>query len=437
MAMARTEADAAQLEQAFRAELAAVNLQRLFWLLIAGLVTRLASLAFNHFSAAASDVLAAMQWFDLIVIPPLIVMTWRLRRSGASVRLAWRLILFIMWGTLGMAVIQALFSAGDLGYRAVYVYGVMIVGVAYVLPPRLILPAFALNHALYVALVLTGDFDERFKLASLTDGTLGVIFAAGVSWLLHQAKWNDFLKERTIAAQNRELARRNGEMQDLMAVAAHDLRSPLQGLDNVLDLAGGLVDPAAVRLRQALGEGRESCRRMLSLVTRLLDAHAAEHRSGAAGAARCDATVVFDAAVRRHETAAGARGVTLRTELPAGPAPVAMGAEALGQVLDNLLGNALKFAPSGSTVEVVLAGDDQNGWTCEVRDEGPGVPAEEQAELFGKFRRGVNTPAGGEEGFGLGLFIVRQLLASVGGTVSYAERVPRGAVFRVQLPRVG
>jgi len=56
----RGKADAAELKQAFHAELAAVNLQRLFWLLIVGLVTRVASLALNHLSAASSDVMAAM-----------------------------------------------------------------------------------------------------------------------------------------------------------------------------------------------------------------------------------------------------------------------------------------------------------------------------------------------------------------------------------------
>lgn len=421
---------------AMMAELAAVNLQRLFWLLIVGLGTRLVSLVANHFSAASSDVLAAMQWFDLVAIPPLIVLTWRLRRPAASVRLAWMLILFVMWGTLGMAVIQALISATDLGYRAIYVFGVMIVGIAYVLPPRLILPAFALTHFAYLGLVTTGDYDARFKLASVSEGSLGVVFAAGVSWLLYRAKWTELVRERTIERQNRALADRNAEMGDLMAIAAHDLRSPLQGLDQVLEIAGGLVDPAAGRLRQALEEGRASCRRMLSLVTRLLDAHAAEHRQGAPGAAGCDAAVVFDAAMRRHQAAADARGVTLRSVLPSGPAPVAIGAEAMGQVLDNLLGNALKFAPANSTVDLVLKADETGGWVGEVRDEGSGVPVEEQAELFGKFRRGTNRPENGEGGFGLGLFIVRQLLLSAGGEVVYLNGHPRGAVFRMVLPPV-
>jgi len=344
------------------------------------------------------------------------------------------LILFIMWGTLGMAVIQAMFSAGDLGYRAVYVYGVMIVGVAYVLPPRLILPAFALNHALYVTLILTGDFDARFRLASLADGTLGVMFASGVSWLLHRAKWNDFLKERTIAAQNHELARRNNEMKDLMAVAAHDLRSPLQGLDNVLAQAVDLVDPSTGRLKRALTEGRESCRRMLSLVTRLLDAHAAEHRRASNAVSHCDACAVFAAAAARVEKQLAAHGAALKVELPTAPAEVAMDEASLGQVLDNLLGNALKFAPVGSDIELALFATER-GWVGEVRDAGPGVPADEQADLFQKFRRGSNRSTGGESGFGLGLFIVRQLLRSAGGDVSYADRSPHGAIFRVMLPQ--
>jgi signal transduction histidine kinase len=56
--------------------------------------------------------------------------------------------------------------------------------------------------------------------------------------------------------------------------------------------------------------------------------------------------------------------------------------------------------------------------------------------LFGKFRRGARAPANGEGGFGLGLFIARQLVVSAGGQVTYADRAPHGAIFRVELPRV-
>ncbi len=424
---------AAGREDAFLAELARVNLQRLFWLLWVGLANRVVVLVLNHYAAAPSDVLAAMQWFDVIVIPLLIFFTSRLRRPGASVRLAWMLILFSLWGTLGMGVIQALTSADEMGYRAIYVFALMIVAVAYVLPPRWSLPVFAIVHAIYVVLILRGDYDERFRLASLTDGSTGVVFAAGVSWLLFRAKRSDFLKERTIAAQNRDLARRNTEMTDLMSLAAHDLRGPLQMLDQVLELAGGMIDPAAARLRRALDDGRGSCRRMLSLVTRLLDAHAAEHRVTTAGPVRCDARAAFAEAVERHKAASQSRGVGLKFEPPPGGADTEMDAEALGQVLDNLIGNALKFAPAASEVELGLRSEGER-WIGEVRDRGPGIPADEQPGLFGKFRRGTRSVAGEEGGFGLGLFIVRQLMESAGGRVSYLDREGGGAIFRLRLP---
>lgn len=429
----KADAAPAELESALLAELARVNLQRLFWLLWVGLANRLLVLAVNHYAAKPSDVLASMQWFDLIAIPPLIFFTWRLRRPGASVRLAWMLILFILWGTLGMGVIQALTSADDMGYRAIYVFALMVVAVAYVLPPWWSLPVFAIVHAIYVTLILRGGYDERFRLASLTDGSTGVAFAAGVSWLLYRAKRSDFLKERLIAAQNRELAERNAEMTDLMSLAAHDLRGPLQMVGQVLEMAGGLVDPAATRLRRAMADSRDSCSRMLSLVTRLLDAHAAEHRRVTAGAARCDAGAVLAEAVTRHTAAATARGVGLKFEPPPGATDTGMDAEALGQVLDNLIGNALKFAPAGSDVELELRPDDTR-WIGEVRDRGPGIPADEQPELFGKFRRGTRSVAGDAGGFGLGLFIVRQLMVSAGGNVTYTDREGGGAVFRLDLP---
>jgi nitrogen-specific signal transduction histidine kinase len=425
----------AQDGPAFLRALAAVNLQRLFPLLIIGWVSRAMELAFNQGSAITSELLGFLQLFDLFVIPPLTVFTWWARRRCASLVVQWSLILFITIGTLGMMIVYALATVPEIGYRATYVFGVMVCAVVYIVPPRVMMPLFAVMHLAYCALVLTGGYDERFRLASMTDGTLGVCCAAGASWLLYRAKWNDFLKEQTIAAQNRALTQRNAEMTDLMSLAAHDLRSPLQGLEGVLALAGTMVDPAAVRLRRALGEGRESCHRMLSLVTRLLDAHAAEHRRKTGGVARCDARLVFADTVQRHETAAQARSVRLLGEGPAGCADVGMEAEALGQVLDNLVGNALKFAPADTAIDIVLRASD-SGWIGEVRDEGPGVPADEQVELFGKFRRGARAPANGEGGFGLGLFIARQLVVSAGGQVTYADRAPHGAIFRVELPRV-
>jgi len=104
-------------------------------------------------------------------------------------------------------------------------------------------------------------------------------------------------------------------------------------------------------------------------------------------------------------------------------------AMALGQVLDNLLFNAVKFSPGGATITVGLLHED-GFWRCEVGDDGPGISVEEQASLFQKFHRGSARAAqDDEEGSGLGLFIAATLMKAMGGGIEYRQRQGRGAAF--------
>jgi signal transduction histidine kinase len=104
-------------------------------------------------------------------------------------------------------------------------------------------------------------------------------------------------------------------------------------------------------------------------------------------------------------------------------------------VLDNLLGNAVKFSPQKTTVELALVARGA-AWRLEVRDEGPGVPEAERPGLFKKFHRGSAHPTGGESSTGLGLHIVKTLTEAMGGRVQFAPREPHGSVFSVELRAV-
>ena len=94
--------------------------------------------------------------------------------------------------------------------------------------------------------------------------------------------------------------------------------------------------------------------------------------------------------------------------MPEFPARARTDAATLGQVLDNLLANAVKFSPAGagSAVECAVFAVD-GAWRIEVCDNGPGIPADERATLFQKFNRGSARPTTGESSSGLGLFIVK------------------------------
>jgi signal transduction histidine kinase len=128
----------------------------------------------------------------------------------------------------------------------------------------------------------------------------------------------------------------------------------------------------------------------------------------------------------------------LRLVLDAPPAGllVAAAAAPLARVLDNLLGNAVKYSPAGGTIVVRLTqAPDAAGrqWAVlQVRDDGVGIPAADLPRIFEPFRRGANV--GPIAGTGIGLATVRQLVEAQGGTVAVASTEGKGSTFTVTLP---
>ena len=104
------------------------------------------------------------------------------------------------------------------------------------------------------------------------------------------------------------------------------------------------------------------------------------------------------------------------------------------QVVDNLLNNAVKFSPPGSTITALVQCDPARGvCSFSVRDQGPGIPAGEHDNLFKDFSRLSVQPTGGEKSTGLGLAICRNIVEAHHGTI-LAENLPgRGCEFRVTL----
>jgi len=118
--------------------------------------------------------------------------------------------------------------------------------------------------------------------------------------------------------------------------------------------------------------------------------------------------------------------------VPPGLAAV-LDADRIGQAVDNLVANALRFAPSGSVVELA-AWADGTDLTIEVRDTGPGFPAGFLPLVFGRFRRPDDGRSRGDGGAGLGLAIVQAIVAAHGGVATAGNRAGGGAVLRLHLP---
>jgi signal transduction histidine kinase len=137
-------------------------------------------------------------------------------------------------------------------------------------------------------------------------------------------------------------------------------------------------------------------------------------------------------AVKNAAPVAAKSSVTLHLDAGEGPA-VPADPRRLAQVIDNLIGNAVKFSHLGGLVRVRLRYA-RGSWRIDVSDTGIGIPPDEAARLFGPFVRGSNARIAGLPGTGLGLAIVKSLVEMHGGHVRVESELGQGTTFSVFLP---
>jgi signal transduction histidine kinase len=200
-----------------------------------------------------------------------------------------------------------------------------------------------------------------------------------------------------------------GAQQAFVADASHQLRTPLAALRLRLENLESEVDPVAA-------EDVEGARAEVERLTRLVDGLLALARAERAPSAPTNVDVGEVAVGRRDAWLAFAAERDVELDAPVPPGLWAqVTPERLEQVLDNLLNNALELAPAGSAVTISGA-HRRDRVEVRVRDRGPGMRAEDRARAFDRFWRGAGVPSD-NGGFGLGLAIVRQLLAADGGSI--------------------
>jgi len=252
-----------------------------------------------------------------------------------------------------------------------------------------------------------------------------------LNWWRESAERQMFAQREHLSRLNAELARLNAEKNEFMAIAAHDLRSPLA---SVHGLAGQLESGQVADRAGAHGAIRELAQRMLELVENYLGVHAAESGGLPVHLVAIDLREIAQTAAARAGPRAAAK--RQRVEVLPGPAVWAHAdATLLAQVADNFVSNALKFSPPAARVELaVLVAENGSRVRLAVTDEGPGVAVEEQKNLFRKFSRATARPTGGETSHGLGLAVTKRLAEAMGATVGCDSELGAGATFWIELP---
>jgi signal transduction histidine kinase/ActR/RegA family two-component response regulator len=221
------------------------------------------------------------------------------------------------------------------------------------------------------------------------------------------------------------------------AAANHDLRQPLHALAINAATIHALAQRSGDEL---LGRVAEGVRRALAESRGLLDSLLEISRLDA-GAIRVEWTNQDLAAMiaQARETflaLAQERNLDFCVEIGGNPPPARTDPELLRRILHNLIGNAIKFTPSGGRIVVRVARGDHDAQRLliEVRDTGPGIAQEEQERIFEEFYQIGNPERDRSRGLGLGLAIVRRTAQLIGAQIALESRSGEGACFTVSLP---
>jgi len=243
-----------------------------------------------------------------------------------------------------------------------------------------------------------------------------------------------------LALANAHLYRREQEAvrlrEQFLTIAAHELRTPITAIGGYADLLRRQLArpvPDRARVDRYLDQCDDGVRRMTLLIGDLLDIARSQQGQLALQRAPCDLTAIAREVLARATASpehTAAHTVTLDDP---GTIIGQWDRDRLDQVLTNLVANALKYSPAGGAVELAIRDDAQGHAVVTVSDQGVGISPTARRALFQPFARG-DAASGTIGGTGLGLYIVRQIVAGHGGTVALASAPGVGTTATVMLP---
>jgi signal transduction histidine kinase len=326
-----------------------------------------------------------------------------------------------------------------------------------------------------------GDDRTRFVIAALTAGLFGVIAAllTAANLIGHLHRLETAIKQigdgdfgvrvpesagspgeiaafgKTFNTAVERVAERRARFveldtlkSDFVSSVSHELRTPLTTIKALtrLLMRGELAED---KRREYLETISVECDRQIDLVLNLLDLSRIEGGVFRLAVERVDVAEVVRSCVKAETRAAERRGHKLEIETLDETQPACADPKALRRVLSNLIENAIKYTPDGGTIKV-SARNDGDAVSVSVTDNGRGIPAEDLPVLFDKFHRGRPAPHSEAmrnateyaefledadvSGLGLGLYLGKNVMERMKGSISVESEVGRGSTFTLHLP---
>lgn len=331
-----------------------------------------------------------------------------------------------------------------------YIIAVFGVAVAFFLRPSLSSAVFIPAQIIFMTL-LGSVLDDPNHSGHYTNSIIFTVLAWSLSVITFTSRRREFLATKTIEAQtaavaeanrelqsrNTELAQLNEEKNEIIGIAAHDLKNPLAGIILNADVVVSFFDRMQRNdIMREMDRISNAARRMSEIITNILDINAIETGGRDYSIEQIDICQLTLDVVAEYHRPADFKSITIHTEMQ-NTLFIEADRNAILQILDNLISNAVKYSPHGKNIRVRVGATTNNSIPLvrlEVQDEGAGLTEEDKNRLFGKFARLSARPTGNEHSTGLGLSIVKKLVETAQGRIWCESTAGYGATFIVELP---
>lgn len=224
------------------------------------------------------------------------------------------------------------------------------------------------------------------------------------------------------------------EREALLSIASHELKNPLTALLGYAHLLQRRLTAEAEVLerdQQTVQTIVAQAERLNRMLTELLDMSRLDNRQFSMERFPVDLSTLIHTLVEEARPTLEQHTITI--EDADRPIMVTGDQERLAQVLRNLLSNAIKYSPHGGQVSIKIATQDEHAHVS-IQDQGIGIPADALAQLFQRFYRAPNTVGQGITGFGIGLYVVKEIVTRHNGTINVTSTEGHGTTFTISLP---
>ena len=289
----------------------------------------------------------------------------------------------------------------------------------------------------HIEAVLAGQqvsYESEVTFKDGRDRSVSVTYIPHIETLSHSdaalAKTKGFFALTTDISDRKAIERMKDEF---IAVVSHELRTPLTSIHTSLKLlATGLLGDLREEGQEMLTVADENTDRLVRLVNNVLDLQRIESGEVTIDAHNCDTAELIEQAAETLQTMAKQNAIKIETQVE--PLSIFAEPDYIMQALTNLLGNAIKFSPPGTTVNLSVVPTAANTALFCVQDKGQGIPANKLDSIFERFQQVDSSDSRKKGGTGLGLTICRKIVEQHGGNIWVESELGKGSRFYFTIP---